>query len=228
MATEEKFPSHIWSIPGLPGGPTLSRHGWDVPSPPCRVGHRLNRGCQPLASYEEIRLEIQETLDFSPRETPTWKQLQGLLFFKQLVTKRALILCDWFLHTPMFPTSGWSSLLMDWLDSFNIFQVLFNRTKKKSHFLLEIQENKHFRSKLFALNSQYTIFSQIRGMRGAFLDGSDGKESACNAGDLCSIPWSGRSPGEGNGNPLQYSCLGNPTEEPGGLQSMGLQRVRQD
>ena len=36
------------------------------------------------------------------------------------------------------------------------------------------------------------------------------KESACNAGDLGSIPWSGRSPGEGNGNPLHYSCLENP------------------
>ena len=48
-------------------------------------------------------------------------------------------------------------------------------------------------------------------MRG-FPGGSDGKESACNAGDLGSIPVSGRSPGEGNGNPLQYSCLENPTE----------------
>ena len=37
-----------------------------------------------------------------------------------------------------------------------------------------------------------------------------GKESACNAGDLGVIPGSGRSPGEGNGNPLQYSCLENP------------------
>ena len=40
-----------------------------------------------------------------------------------------------------------------------------------------------------------------------FPGGSDGKESACNAGDLSSIPGSGRSPGEWNGNPLQYSCL---------------------
>ena len=39
--------------------------------------------------------------------------------------------------------------------------------------------------------------------------GSDGKESACNAGDPCLIPGSGRSPGEGNGNPLQYSYLEN-------------------
>ena len=40
-----------------------------------------------------------------------------------------------------------------------------------------------------------------------FLEGSDGKESDCNAGDPISFPGSGRSPGEGNGYPLQYSCL---------------------
>ena len=43
-----------------------------------------------------------------------------------------------------------------------------------------------------------------------FPGGSDGKVSACNAGDLGSIPGSGGSPEEGNGNPLQYSCLENP------------------
>ena len=42
-----------------------------------------------------------------------------------------------------------------------------------------------------------------------FPGGSDGKESACNTGDPGSIPGSGRSPREGNGNPLQYSCLEN-------------------
>ena len=42
--------------------------------------------------------------------------------------------------------------------------------------------------------------------------GSDGKESACNAGNLGSIPGLGRIPGEGNGNPLQYSCLENPMD----------------
>ena len=42
-----------------------------------------------------------------------------------------------------------------------------------------------------------------------FPGGSDGKESACNAGDLGSIPGSGISPEEGNGYPLQYSCLEN-------------------
>ena len=55
-------------------------------------------------------------------------------------------------------------------------------------------------------------------------DGSDCKESACSAGDPGSIPGSGRFPGEGNGYPLQYSCLENSiTEEAGGLQSMGSQ-----
>ena len=41
---------------------------------------------------------------------------------------------------------------------------------------------------------------------------SVGNKSACNAGDLSSIPGLGRSPGGGNGNPLQYSCLENPTD----------------
>ena len=51
-----------------------------------------------------------------------------------------------------------------------------------------------------------------------------GKESTCQARDPGLIPGSGRFPGEGNVNPLQYSCLGNPwTEGPGGLQSMGSQ-----
>ena len=45
-----------------------------------------------------------------------------------------------------------------------------------------------------------------------FPGGSDGKESASHAGDLGLIPGSGRSPGEGNGNPLQYSCLENPMD----------------
>ena len=45
-----------------------------------------------------------------------------------------------------------------------------------------------------------------------FPGGSDVKASACNAGDLGSIPGSAISPGEGNGNPLQYSCLENPID----------------
>ena len=51
------------------------------------------------------------------------------------------------------------------------------------------------------------IFSHI-----GFPGGSEVKASACNVGDLGSIPGLGRSPGEGNGNPLQYSCLENPMD----------------
>jgi len=55
----------------------------------------------------------------------------------------------------------------------------------------------------------------MSGSRLTFPDGSEGKESACSAedtGDTGSIPGSGRYPGEGNGNPLQYSCLENPMD----------------
>ena len=45
-----------------------------------------------------------------------------------------------------------------------------------------------------------------------FPGGSEGKASACSAEDLGSIPGTGRSPGEGNGNPLQYPCLENPMD----------------
>ena len=51
-----------------------------------------------------------------------------------------------------------------------------------------------------------TLFSVFPG-------GSEDKASACNAGDLGLIPRLGRSPGEGNGNPLQYSCLENPMDQ---------------
>ena len=47
----------------------------------------------------------------------------------------------------------------------------------------------------------------------SFPGGSVGKESTCNAGDLDLIPKSGISPGKGNGNPLQYSCLKNPMDK---------------
>ena len=60
-----------------------------------------------------------------------------------------------------------------------------------------------------------------------FHGGSDGKESTCNARDLCSIPGLGISPGEGNGNRSSILAWEIPwTEEPGSLQPMGLQRVR--
>ena len=62
-----------------------------------------------------------------------------------------------------------------------------------------------------------------------FPGSSDSEEFACNTGDPSSIPGFGRSPGERNGNPLQYSCLENiMSEEPGRLQFWGSQRVGYD
>ena len=54
----------------------------------------------------------------------------------------------------------------------------------------------------------YYLFSIVLG----FPDGTDGKASSCNTEDLRLIPGSGRSTGEGNGNPLQYPCLENPMD----------------
>ena len=64
-------------------------------------------------------------------------------------------------------------------------------------------------------------FEKLLAVSRVFPGNSASKESACNAGDLGSIPWLGRSPGEGNGYPLQYSCLENPHGQrslAGGLQ----------
>ena len=61
------------------------------------------------------------------------------------------------------------------------------------------------------------------------VDGSAGQESVCNAGDIGDMSLGQEDPGEGNGNPLQYSCLKIPwTEEPDELQSMGSQSVGHD
>ena len=66
-------------------------------------------------------------------------------------------------------------------------------------------------------------------VNGGLPDGSDGKEYACYVGDLGLIPGSRRSPGEGNGNPLQYSCLENPMDR-GAWSTIvhGVARVRHD
>ena len=59
------------------------------------------------------------------------------------------------------------------------------------------------------------LITVLTGNQWGFHGGSDGKESTCSVGDLGSIPRFGRSPGEGNGNPLQYSCLENTHEQRG-------------
>ena len=62
-----------------------------------------------------------------------------------------------------------------------------------------------------------------------FSDSSVSKESVCNAGDLDLIPGLGRSPGEGNGSPLQYSCLENPMDGGGWRATVhGVARIGHD
>ena len=58
----------------------------------------------------------------------------------------------------------------------------------------------------------FILFNFMSAFQGIFRGGSEVKASASNAGDPGSIPGSGRSPGEGNCNPLQYSCLENPMD----------------
>ena len=87
-------------------------------------------------------------------------------------------------------------------------------------------QSQHIGMDLLKLAVRKLMLTIIKGASGR----SDSKESACNAGDLGLIPGWGRSPGEGNGNPLQCSCLENSMGRgacsPWGLQSMGSQRVR--
>ena len=71
---------------------------------------------------------------------------------------------------------------------------------------------------------KYKKFSYLEG----FPHSSDSKASACNAGDLGSILGLGSSPGEGNGNPLQDSCLENPTNEVWWATVHGVTRVGHD
>ena len=95
---------------------------------------------------------------------------------------------DWSFSFSISPSSEYSGLIsfrMDWFD------------------FLAVQGT------LKSLLQQHSLKASILW---CLPGGSEVKASAWNAGDLGSIPGSGRSPGEGNGNPLQYSCLENPME----------------
>ena len=87
-------------------------------------------------------------------------------------------------------------------------------TKFQGQMSSQVNSNKHLRK-------NYTKTFHVEG----FPSSSDGKEFACNAGDLGSVPGSGGSPGGGNGNPLQYFCLENPSDR-GGWQAT-VHRVSQ-
>ena len=79
----------------------------------------------------------------------------------------------------------------------------------KTHLLTVELRGQRVHIKIILINIVKSPFSKFPAIFTSINNGSDSKESACNVGDLDSISGLGRCPGEGNGNPLQYSCLEN-------------------
>ena len=102
-----------------------------------------------------------------------------------------------------------------------LFQILKDDAVESAALNMQYAQNMQY-----AGSRQEVILTLRAGERMGFPSGSDGKESACNAGDHGLIPGSGSSPGEGRGSHSRILAWRIPwTEEPGGLQSMGSQRV---
>ena len=131
---------------------------------------------------------------------------------------------------PMLP-SFWVSPLEGKLHGITVLVMGSIRTDGKD------LSHSRFSTSICCLNAEINIFFVKRkylcgpgGILGLprWLSGKNLPVSAGDARDMGWIPGSGRSPGVGNGNPLQCSCLENPTEGSGRLLSMGSQRVRYD
>ena len=94
--------------------------------------------------------------------------------------------------------------------------MIFNWLNKicNIYFTRGFSDHLGFRKSLILVvsNALFKNLLSVSGMDWGFPVGLDGKESACNAGDSGLIPRSGRSPGEGKGNPVQYSYLGSPMD----------------
>ena len=130
------------------------------------------------------------------------------------------------LHFPLYYSSGFWKLLFLWPERILFWQFWTQGSKDLLPVpLLGLSHLSLFHSLLFLPTTTSSLiwtwtFDKFRfwvcllvfKWRYSWFLGSDGKESACNAGDPASIPGSGKSLGEGNGNPLQYSCLENPKE----------------
>ena len=118
---------------------------------------------------------------------------------------------------------------MDWLDLFAIQVTLKSLVQhhslkasipwcsaffisQLSHLYVTTGKTIALTSRTFVGKGMSLLFNMLSRLVMGFPGGLEGETSACNAGDPGSIPGSGRSPGEGNGNPLQYSCLENPMD----------------
>ena len=113
---------------------------------------------------------------------------------EQVLPSLPLLLSPWSPHPPLPPVVWWNPVFAI-LALFFLFACYF----------LEHPDSIVIRRYLFFGFHSFPFPMCFMGFPG----GSDGKESACNVGDLALIPGSGRSPGEGTGDPLQYSSLEN-------------------
>ena len=118
----------------------------------------------------------------------------------------------WSFSFSISPSSEYSGLISFRIDWFDLLEV---QGTLKRIFSTTVQNYQFFKCSAFfivQLSHPYmTTGKTIALTLWGFPGGSDGKASACNVEDPGSIPGLGRSPGEGHGYPLQYSCLGNPT-----------------
>ena len=184
----------------------------DCSTPGFPVLHHLSELAQTHIHW--IGDAIQPSHPLSSPSSPAFNlcQDQGLFQWVGSLHQVAKVLAS---VLPMNIQSWFPSGLTGFISfqSKGLSRVLFNTTVQK-HQIFSAQNqwsNSHtaltrwiFVSKVMSL-----VFHMLSGFVISFPDGSDGKESACNAGDLGSVPESGRSPGEGNCNPLQYSWLEN-------------------
>ena len=110
------------------------------------------------------------------------------------------------------------------------YSILWTNPNDSSAWVSPFSKFLHFVFGNLLCLSFTVIFSWVYVIVWGFPGGSDSKESACSAGDPGSVPGSGRSPGEGHGNPLLYIRVWRIpwTEEPGKLQFIGSQRTGND
>ena len=94
--------------------------------------------------------------------------------------------------------------MQEWLNTLNLIYVFFHLRKSTHGCFIPMYDKIHYKKKKNLLRLQYN--------QEDFPCGSDGEESACNAGDPSSVPGSGRASGKRNHNPLRYSCLENPMD----------------
>ena len=126
----------------------------------------------------------------------------------QLVAFWCIQPSDWLACWPMSLCLSYIYLIFPWLNGvlYVLFYTLFPSIVSSEHNILILISFIYMQCAIF----YYTDLSSFMGC--GFPGGSDGKASARNVGDSGLIPGSERSPGEGNGNPLQYSCLENPMD----------------